>query len=106
MLHDQVIVKQIMMNNYRININELLDSDEEWIYENEHFRAIIKKIKDEFEYLVNPIFDVEEAIQNISPEVSKKYKTPDDGYFPMNQADLILIFSQTFNAPRSARHCF
>lgn len=73
MLHDQLIVKQIMMNNYRVNINDLLDSDDlelqEVLYQNPHFRAIIKKIKNEFEYLVNPIFDVDEATHNISPDI-------------------------------------
>lgn len=54
-----------MMHKYRVNINDLLDnSDDEngvELYENEHMRAIVKKIKNEFEYLINPIFDVDEA---------------------------------------------
>jgi len=50
------------MNNYRVNINDLLDLDEEFLFENESFRSLIKKVHDDFEYLVNPIFDVSEVI--------------------------------------------
>lgn len=31
------------------------------LFENEHMRAIVKKIKNEFDYLINPMYDLEEA---------------------------------------------
>ena len=31
-LQQQLILKQVMMNNYRVNINELLDCDEEFLF--------------------------------------------------------------------------
>eukprot|EP00347_Sterkiella_histriomuscorum_P008086 403346424 len=107
-LHDQLLVKQVLMNNYRVNINDLLDNEELLgeMYQNEHFRAIIKKITNEFEYLINPIFDVDEATQNVSKEVQQKYATPNDGYFPMNQGELMMMYAQTFNAPKSSRQVY
>ena len=62
LLHENLILKHVAMNNYRVNINDLLDLDEEFLFENESFRSLIKKVHDDFEYLVNPIFDVSEVI--------------------------------------------
>jgi hypothetical protein len=50
------------MNNYRVNINDLFDQDEDFLFENEHFRAMIRKVKNDFEYLVNPIFDLDDIM--------------------------------------------
>jgi len=45
------------------------------LFESPHFKALIKKIKNDFEYLVNPIFDLEEIMKpgSIPTEVEKKY---------------------------------
>ena len=85
------------MNNYRVNINDLLDLDEEFLFENESFRSLIKKVHDDFEYLVNPIFDVSEVIQTAKPSTPKD---PTQGWeVKMSQGDIIPLFQQTFNAP-------
>jgi len=68
------------MHNYRVNINDLFDQDEDFLYENEHFRALVKKIKTDFDHLINPIFDLEDAVKNVSPEVESKFKVPSSGY--------------------------
>jgi len=69
------------MNNYRVNINDLFDQDEEFLYENEHFRALVRKIKMEFDHLVNPNFDLEEVMKGAKPEIDALYRTkPDQGY--------------------------
>ena len=70
LLHEQFIVKYMSMHTYRVNINDLFDQDEEFLFESPHFRAMIKKIKNDFDYLVNPIFDLEEIMKSsIPPEV-------------------------------------
>ena len=55
------------MHTYRVNINDLFDQDEEFLFESPHFRAMIKKIKNDFDYLVNPIFDLEEIMKSSIP---------------------------------------
>lgn len=57
-----------------MNINDLFDQDEEFLFESPYFRAMIKKVKNDFDYLVNPIFDLEEIMKShIPPEVEQKY---------------------------------
>lgn len=66
------------MNNYRVNINDLFDQDEEFLWENEHFRALVRKIKTEFEQLVNPNFDLSDVMKNADPKVDQLYRTKPD----------------------------
>ena len=61
------------MNNYRVNINDLLDHDEDFLFENDHFRALIRKVKNDFDYLVNPMFDLDEEIALANPIIDAKY---------------------------------
>ena len=68
------------MHNYRVNINDLFDIDEDFLFDNEHFRAIIKKIKVEFDQLINPIFDLDEVMRDVKDDVFDKYKIPKGGY--------------------------
>lgn len=45
----------------------------------------MRKIKNEFDHLVNPNFDLEEVTKNAKPEIDAKYKmNPDTGYLQMN----------------------
>ena len=67
LLHEQFVVKYMAMNTYRVNINDLFDQDEEFLFESPYFRALIKKIRNQYEYLVNPIFDLEEVVKSPIP---------------------------------------
>ena len=71
--HEQLVVKGRSMQGYRVNINDLFDQDEEFLFENEHFKALIRKIRVDFEYLVNPIFDLEDILKQANPQVDHKY---------------------------------
>lgn len=69
------------------------------MFENEHFRALIRKTKNEFEYLVNPIYDLEEIFKNANPDIDAKYKKPSDThYIQINQGDQVDLFSKTFRS--------
>jgi hypothetical protein len=46
-------------DNYRVNINNLLDQDEKFLFANQEFRRIIKTVCTEHDYLINPNFDVD-----------------------------------------------
>ena len=67
------------MNSYRVNLNDLFDQDEDFLFENEHFRALIRKTYREFEYLVNPVFDLEEIFKNANKDIDKLYKKQSNG---------------------------
>lgn len=69
------------MKNYRVNLNDLFDQDEDFLFENEHFRALIRKVKTDFEYLVNPIFDLEDIMINAKKDIDQKYAKPADGRY-------------------------
>ena len=57
-IHENLILKHVQMNKYRVNINDLLDLDEDFLFENPAFCELVRRVNDEHEYLVNPIFDV------------------------------------------------
>ena len=62
-----------MMNQYRVNINDLFDCDEEFLYDNEDFRAYIRKVYQQFEYLVNPVYEIEDLITEPDAKIDQKY---------------------------------
>lgn len=100
LVHEQIILKNVTMNNYRVNINDLFDQDEDFLFENDHFKALIRKVRVDFEYLVNPLFDLEEIVKSAKPEIDAKYQMDPNGKDTMmNQGDLISLYRQTFNSP-------
>lgn len=88
------------MKNYRVNLNDLFDQDEDFLFECPHFTSLIKKVKVDFEYLVNPIFDLEDIVKQATPEIEAKYaKSKDGSADSFNSADLIPLYAQTFSTP-------
>jgi hypothetical protein len=61
------------MDQYRVNVNDLFDFDEDFLFENEHFRALIRKTHREFEHLVNPVFDLDEIYKNADKSIDDLY---------------------------------
>ena len=101
-VHEQVVIKNFTMKNYRVNLNDLFDQDEDFLFESPHFTALIKKVKVDFEYLVNPIFDLEDIVKNATPDIEAKYAKSANGDFQgLNSADLIPLYHSTFNTPTS-----
>jgi hypothetical protein len=68
------------MNGYRVNLNDLFDQDEDFLFESDHFKALIRKVRNDFEYLVNPIFDLEDIMKEAKPEVDNKYQKDSYGW--------------------------
>lgn len=53
----------------------MLDQEEDALFDNDHMKALIKRIYYQYEYLVNPIFDLDEIVkQKLSPEIERKYE--------------------------------
>ena len=53
-----------MMENYRVNINDLFDQDEPFLFNNIEFRRLIKRMHDKYVHLVNPNFDLSQIVQD------------------------------------------
>lgn len=49
-------------------------------------------MKSDFEYLVNPVFDLDEIVAKAIPSVDAKYIKSATGSRQMDQADLITVF--------------
>ena len=45
--------------DYRININDLLDRDEPFLYENPHFRCLVRRIATNYSHLLNPAYELD-----------------------------------------------
>lgn len=47
---------------YHVNINKLFDQDEPFLYENNHFKALVRRIHEKHSNLINPNFEIDEEI--------------------------------------------
>jgi hypothetical protein len=64
---------------------------------------LVRKIKNEFDHLVNPIYDLDEITKNARPEVDAKYRTPESGYWQMDGNELMMMYASTFNSSLRSR---
>ena len=71
------------------------------MFESDHFKALIRKVSNEFEHLVNPVFDLEEIVKQAKPDVDSKYAKDPNGFIPtMTQVDLMMLYKDTFSSPK------
>ena len=62
------------MENYRVNVNDLFDQDEPFLFNNIEFRRLIKRMHDRYVHLVNPNFDLSQIVQDPKLSVSTNKK--------------------------------
>lgn len=48
--------------HYKVNINHLFDHDEQFLYGNDHFKALIRRINTKYPYLINPDFEIDGSL--------------------------------------------
>jgi hypothetical protein len=63
--------------NYRININNLLDRDSRYLYENPSFLSLVRRIHSRYNHLINPAFDIDPEILLQNKELDRKYQELD-----------------------------
>ena len=73
-----LLVKDKFDASYRININNLLDQDEAFLYENEHFRGLVRRIHKLHPSLINPHYEIDAAILKPVKEIDQKYSELDE----------------------------
>ena len=67
-----------MMENYRVNINDLFDQDEPFLFNNIEFRRLIKRMHDKYVHLVNPNFDLSQIVQDTKLTVPANKKVEEE----------------------------
>jgi hypothetical protein len=55
-----LVKKGVVGEGYRVNLNELFDNDEHFLFDNMHFKSLVKHTADNYGHLVNSNFDLSE----------------------------------------------
>jgi hypothetical protein len=63
-----------LMDNYKVNINDLFDRDEAFLYENREFRGLVRRIHNKFPHLLNDKFKIDESILAPDKEIDERYE--------------------------------
>lgn len=48
--------------HYKVNINHLFDQDQQFLYQNDHFKALIRRINTKYPHLINPDFEIDNSL--------------------------------------------
>ena len=56
--HEEIIVKRYLQHSYRVNVNELFDQDEPFLFSSVSFKRLIKRMHDNYAHLINQNFDL------------------------------------------------
>ena len=91
LLHEEVFIKNHFAQNVRVNVNDMFDQDEKFLYANSHFKAMIKKMCDNHATLINSNFDLSSITNdNGIAKVEKTINTADDKKVekPYNSSEL------------------
>ncbi len=98
-IYREVLIKGVLAQGYEVDVNPLFDIDEEFLYSNEAYRALIKKIATHYETLISPNYDLTDIKEqenafytnNLS---GKTFSKPEFG-------EMIPLYLQAFNMPMS-----
>lgn len=107
--HEEVFIKRYFMDTYRVNLNDLFDQDETFLFQNQSFRRLIKRTNDRHAHLVNQNFDI--AAVTMDPCIAmptEAEKLRDEATVPaqMTSKDVMSLFSETFNLHKFAHNPF
>ena len=60
--HEEIFIKRYLMNSIRININDMFDQDEPFLFTSTEFKRLIKRMHDNYAHLINPNFDLSSIV--------------------------------------------
>jgi len=69
--------KKKIDETYKININNLFDRNETFLYKNVHFLGIIRRIQNLYPDLINTSFEIDDSILKPVKEIDSKYEVVD-----------------------------
>ena len=58
LLHEELFIKRYFSDNIKVNVNDLFDQDEKFLYSSLHFKQLIKRMTDGHTKLINENFDL------------------------------------------------
>lgn len=64
--------------DYRININNLFDQDEQFLYENDHFKCLLRRLITRHNNLVNTAFNIDDNIMEEDKDIDDFYRDFDN----------------------------
>ena len=76
-VHEEIYIKRYLLNTIRININDMFDQDEPFLFSSNEFKRLIKRMHDNYAHLINPNFDLSSIVKDHSLSIpSKKTAEP------------------------------
>ena len=105
--HEEIFMKQYFSQSYHININDLFDQDEPFLFQSMQFKLLIKRMHDRHTSLINPNFDLSPVVQDpdlliaAHAEPAGRKKHPPRHF---TSSDVISYFNNTFNSKGRYRH--
>lgn len=72
-----LFVMKKLHESYKINIDNLLNRDEPYLYENEHFKGIVRRIHNLYPHLLNSNYEIDEDILKANKQIDDKFKIID-----------------------------
>ena len=52
-VHEEYFIIRYLMNNYKVNINDMFDQDEPFLFSSIEFKRLIKRMHDQYAHLIN-----------------------------------------------------
>ena len=62
--HEEFFINRYLMNSYKVNINDMFDQDEPFLFQSKAFKSLIKRMHDRHVHLVNQNFDLSSITQD------------------------------------------
>lgn len=102
---DELAVKRRFMDRYTVNINDLFDQDEPFLFNNEAFCGLIRGMHTSHNHLINPHFDLGAIMAGAGPKSSsaasesakRRQKKAVETKAPLSQGAVVTYYNKTFN---------
>lgn len=70
--HEEFFIKRYLMAKYKVNVNDIFDQDEAFLFEQKSFRGLIKRMHDNHIHLINPNFDLSAIVNQTAVSLPEK----------------------------------
>ena len=107
--HEEFFIKRYLMNSYRVNINDLFDQDEPFLFSSLEFKRLVKRMQDKYAHLVNQNFDLSAITQDPAlslPTEAEKKQNSQEIPLPYTSEEVVKLFNKTFNVSGLAHNPF
>lgn len=105
MIYKETMIKSYHLDNHKVDINPLLDSESRFLFSNPYFKALIKRVAVLYPHKVHEDYDLSDIISGTEDSDSKEgheYELLYKKYFSkrivaqFEPSDVITVFNKTF----------